>query len=956
MSYKRLRTPSQLFELLVQVTSSSAVAPLVVPSQEPRPTSAAVNAPPTNVNFPVASDSLSEALNTRPQSTIQQSSVVAEDVMVDLTPKNRVLLSTSTVVCATCSAVYNPPLLAHFTSAQLRKKPGTMRCKTCVASIPPHLPRAAKNAGQHQQHKQQQMETLTEQAQRTIAQDILGNASVDCVIDSKLKAEAHTVSTEGGKAFTSASTTSAPAIITAATPAITASSPPAASRGDRRRFSRLSRLTQLLRACAVDSSLASIAKAGCSEAVRSKIDELVAHSGASDWSGDSRESGKYGDRLVSTVVEDGTFSPLSTWITPSASSSSSATTASTQTTTSMRGGVRELDVDVVASEETVHVAASLTLRAVETMLEKELCGKQDPQRHHRAGGEVGEDEAEREKKSSLRDEGDTHCIQPLNVDWARLSPWVDPVETGFLWPDKGMRKRRQQENVAKAVDVVVTMMKKNRERRMCEKTKTAKREEEEEKEAGIEERELKHGLERPISIAEFGCSAGNSGLALSELFPNCSLLMFDIDARAVQVALMRVWMARRFPRSMSVTSALETLTRARIRDAAMTRTPLVDPLGSQMCPLGTEEAKTSTSSTSTSMPPPLASLRHFPWHIDSTSVEGLPDNCACTNTSVVASSTPIQFLPLSSSSPSSSSSSLSSPPIDVVVAVHACGVVSDYALVHAFHRRAAFVLLPCCSGKISTQNKSGDVDIPVPVAATGATGDGCCEGKNPVNPAAENAQSQATHAQAALNSVLLDAMDPFDVEKLSLEASPLAVTSQVSYPRSESVRRLFRAAVRSNAARKAEEDRRIGQLQAKRHRAGDSTGGITRVHDNDDIEEHERSLLSRNEIDNTDNSLSNTSASSGANEASEVYSLYLELAAAAESVSAPPIPANDKESEALNVGLEACYRLSKALLEYDRCEWARENGYAVVHAKLFPLSSSGKNDILVGIPMTLVGD
>jgi hypothetical protein len=35
-------------------------------------------------------------------------------------------------------------------------------------------------------------------------------------------------------------------------------------------------------------------------------------------------------------------------------------------------------------------------------------------------------------------------------------------------------------------------------------------------------------------------------------------------------------------------------------------------------------------------------------------------------------------------------------PADVVVALHACGHLSDVALAHAIHRRAGFVLVPCC--------------------------------------------------------------------------------------------------------------------------------------------------------------------------------------------------------------------------------------------------------------------
>lgn len=44
--------------------------------------------------------------------------------------------------------------------------------------------------------------------------------------------------------------------------------------------------------------------------------------------------------------------------------------------------------------------------------------------------------------------------------------------------------------------------------------------------------------------------------------------------------------------------------------------------------------------------------------------------------------------------------------MDVALALHACGAASDYALLAALERQAAFVVSPCCTGKITRGSSS----------------------------------------------------------------------------------------------------------------------------------------------------------------------------------------------------------------------------------------------------------
>lgn len=47
-------------------------------------------------------------------------------------------------------------------------------------------------------------------------------------------------------------------------------------------------------------------------------------------------------------------------------------------------------------------------------------------------------------------------------------------------------------------------------------------------------------------------------------------------------------------------------------------------------------------------------------------------------------------------------------PADVVLALHACGSATDWALLQAASRRAAFIVSPCCIGKINRHSSSQD--------------------------------------------------------------------------------------------------------------------------------------------------------------------------------------------------------------------------------------------------------
>jgi hypothetical protein len=46
-------------------------------------------------------------------------------------------------------------------------------------------------------------------------------------------------------------------------------------------------------------------------------------------------------------------------------------------------------------------------------------------------------------------------------------------------------------------------------------------------------------------------------------------------------------------------------------------------------------------------------------------------------------------------------------PFDVALALHACGNATDYALLSAVDRRAAFVACPCCVGKLKFSTAGG---------------------------------------------------------------------------------------------------------------------------------------------------------------------------------------------------------------------------------------------------------
>lgn len=55
-------------------------------------------------------------------------------------------------------------------------------------------------------------------------------------------------------------------------------------------------------------------------------------------------------------------------------------------------------------------------------------------------------------------------------------------------------------------------------------------------------------------------------------------------------------------------------------------------------------------------------------------------------------------------------------PVDVVLALHACGSATDYALQQAMMNQAAFIVSPCCIGKIKQPQASGS-----PAAASAVT-------------------------------------------------------------------------------------------------------------------------------------------------------------------------------------------------------------------------------------------
>ena len=44
---------------------------------------------------------------------------------------------------------------------------------------------------------------------------------------------------------------------------------------------------------------------------------------------------------------------------------------------------------------------------------------------------------------------------------------------------------------------------------------------------------------------------------------------------------------------------------------------------------------------------------------------------------------------------------------DVVLALHACGAASDWSLAQAATRSAAFIISPCCIGKLNKSNTAG---------------------------------------------------------------------------------------------------------------------------------------------------------------------------------------------------------------------------------------------------------
>ena len=272
-------------------------------------------------------------------------------------------------------------------------------------------------------------------------------------------------------------------------------------------------------------------------------------------------------------------------------------------------------------------------------------------------------------------------------------------------------------------------------------------------------------------------------------------------------------------------------------------------------------------------------------------------------------------------------------PFDVGIALHACGAASDVAMEKCIAVGAAYVISPCCVGKIAlaaaararrAADRTGRADQEGREAAEGMSRSG----------------SQTTHA-GRRNETVDRRVVPDD--PLELGKAPMVTMPSLGYPRSSA----------AAAAVSAEAYVSIAQAADFGHDGYDDgwmNGGGTRMAQgaNESSEEEEGERLATVAEDGDEDGASRPGC-----QATTVGALA--LMAARREKRARMRNRGPKMSAAAREMRASQRRACKAVVEADRSTHATEHGYTTWQVLMEPATCTPKNDVLIGIPTQSCG-
>ena len=267
-------------------------------------------------------------------------------------------------------------------------------------------------------------------------------------------------------------------------------------------------------------------------------------------------------------------------------------------------------------------------------------------------------------------------------------------------------------------------------------------------------------------------------------------------------------------------------------------------------------------------------------------------------------------------------------PFDVGVALHACGGASDAAMRKCVEANAAFVIAPCCVGKIAP-GEGGERAVALARARREARRRAKAEAK--ANGAeAEAKANDASFAAASSSSSDADSdSDPFEDRRQSRE----------TYPRSALASGVTTAEAYVAIARAADHADDEAEAEEEEEDAGAAAAAAATVAVAEGIPE-----------DRDDGASSGPPLSAGARKLAAARAEKLAKKRmsgvrydASGRVGAPG-SARARERRA------ATRRACKALVEADRLRFAAERGFSVYASEMHPVSCTPKRDVLVGAP------
>ncbi|GLC38916.1 hypothetical protein PLESTM_000795600 [Pleodorina starrii] len=252
-------------------------------------------------------------------------------------------------------------------------------------------------------------------------------------------------------------------------------------------------------------------------------------------------------------------------------------------------------------------------------------------------------------------------------------------------------------------------------------------------------------------------------------------------------------------------------------------------------------------------------------------------------------------------------------PFDVALALHACGNATDAAMMLAARRRAAYVVSPCCVGKLKFSLAGGSSFSPTVHTYT------------PIMPGERRATSrQAAAAEASAAAAAAGvAAPPSGLGAAGLTGSEVAATA------AESGLGAAAAAVRSDSCGRGPEADEAGGGAPSGGGGGEGQLGVVTLGEI----RHPRSQWMREHLP----------------DAEAQFRFMAKVADQNHSGASAVAPGVGSRGGPEDVAAVAA-RLCKAHVELDRNLAAAEDGYSVGMFKCFHWQEMAKSDLLVGVP------